>query len=149
MYSSPPFLLVKDVNFCLDLFFVPYSLFPSPTWSWFRSHPFLVVLTLSNATPLLLSAIFGLVLPFLFFPFTSSSFPLFLTHLPTHFCSFEPARTLILSGWLFSWSRTVNSTGHWRNSLCCIKNRNKQYTGLHGGSQMDVFSILVVIRKDC
>lgn len=55
-----------------------------------------------------------------------------------HFCSFEPARTLILSGWLFSWSCTINSTGHWRNSLCCIKT---------GTNNTQVFT--VVLRWTC
>lgn len=84
--------------------------------------------------------------PFFFFLFHSFSIP---SYSLIQFCLFEPARTLILSGWLFSWSHTVNSTGHWRNSLCCIKTGTNNTQVFTVVLRWTCFYILVVIRKDC
>ena len=153
--KSFPSLLPKpsEANWCTHLHPFPFKRFelvlgsflfccyllvlPSLTWSWFSSHPcFFFFFFL----PLTLPMFFFLSLPFLdwfphFFLFHSFSIP---SYSLIQFCLFEPARTLILSGWLFSWSRTVNSTGHWRNSLCCIKT---------GTNNTQVFT--VVLRWTC
>lgn len=84
--------------------------------------------------------------PPFFFLFHSFSIP---SYSLIQFCLFEPARTLILSGWLFSWSHTVNSTGHWRNSLCCIKTGTNNTQVFTVVLRWTCFYILVVIRKDC
>lgn len=84
--------------------------------------------------------------PLFFFLFHSFSIP---SYSLIQFCLFEPARTLILSGWLFSWSHTVNSTGHWRNSLCCIKTGTNNTQVFTVVLRWTCFYILVVIRKDC
>lgn len=128
-----PFLLPKpsEANWCTHLHpffplrcelmlgspFLFLLVLPSLTWIWLSSHPsFFFSASCSQCAPTpLLPTIFGFI-PHLFFHFLL--IPCFSL---TYFCSFEPARTLILSGWLFSWSCTVNSTGHWRNSLCCIR----------------------------
>lgn len=113
------------------LFFCYLLVLPTLTWSWFSSHP-------SFFLTLPMFLLFSL--PFLdWFPrflyFTPSSFP------PTH------------SSILFIWTCT-NIDFEWlvvllephcqqhrslKELFMLHQNRNKQYTGLHGGSQMDVF----------
>lgn len=134
--------LLKDLNLCLDLsFFVTYSF--SPPWPEADSVPILVFSSRSQCSSSFLCHFWiGSPIFFILLPLHS----LLLTH---PFCLFEPARTLILSGWLFSWSRTVNSTGHWRNSLCCIKTGTNNTQVFTVVLRWTCFYILVVIRKDC
>lgn len=123
------------------LFFCYLLVLPTLTWSWFSSHPSFFLTSQCSSSSLchfwIGSPVFFILLPL---------HSLLLTH---PFCLFEPARTLILSGWLFSWSRTVNSTGHWRNSLCCIKTGTNNTQVFTVVLRWTCFYILVVIRKDC
>lgn len=153
-----PTLLPKpsEANWCTHLYPFPFKRFelvlgsllfcyllvlPSLTWSWFSSHPCFSPMFLLFSLPFL-----DWFPPPLFFLFYSLFIP---SYSLIHFCLFEPARTLILSGWLFSWSRTVNSTGHWRNSLCCIKTGTNSTQVFTVVLRWTCFYILVVIRKDC
>lgn len=127
-----PFLLPKpsEANWCTHLHpffplrcelmlgspFLFLLVLPSLTWIWLSSHPSFFFCLMLPVCPHPSSPYHFWIYPHLFFHFLL--IPCFSL---TYFCSFEPARTLILSGWLFSWSCTVNSTGHWRNSLCCIR----------------------------
>lgn len=93
MLGSPFFVSTRSTFPDLNLIEFPSFIFFSASCSQCAPTP-------------LLPTIFGFI-PHLFFHFLL--IPCFSL---TYFCSFEPARTLILSGWLFSWSCTVNSTGH-------------------------------------
>lgn len=113
---------LKDLNLCLDLtfFFLP-SCSPLPNLKLIQFPSFFSLLKLPMF--LLFSLPFldlfrRFLFVFVFFNFAPLSIP---SQSPIQFFLFEPARTLILSGWLFSWSRTVNSTGHWRNSYVASK----------------------------
>lgn len=158
-----PFLLPKpsEANWCTHLHPFPFKRFelvlgsllfcyllvlPSLAWGWFSSHPCFSP-SCPNVSPLLSAIIFvGCPIILLFLFFSSLFIPLLLPH-----------------PFLFIWTCT-NIDFEWlvvrlephcqqhrslKELFMLHQNRNKQYPGLHGGSQMDVFYILVVIRKDC
>lgn len=149
--SSTCLSLQKQIDVLISIFFSPLEIwtcawifpFPHPFFfgylpispslgpvaHWIPQPYFSPLLTLPLPPPLSLPPFLLVALFFsLFIP--SSTL--------IHFCLFEPARTLILSGWLFSWSHTVNSTGHWRNSLSCIRT---------GTNNTQVF--MVVLKWTC
>ena len=138
-----PFLL-KDLNLCLDLSFFCYLLvLPSLTRSWFDSHPCFSSHPKCSSSSL--CHFFGLVSPFFFFPLLP-----FHSLLLTHPFLFIWTCTNIDFEWLVVLLEPLCQQHRSLKELFMLhQNRNKQYTGLHGGSQMDVFDILVVIRKDC
>lgn len=85
------------------------------------------------SVPPLLSAIFGLVHPlFLFHSLLIPSYSLI------QFCLFEPARTLIFEWLVVLLEPHCQQHRSLKELFMLHQNRNKQYTGLQGGSQMDV-----------
>lgn len=153
-----PSLLPKpsEANWCTHLHLFPFKRFelvlgsllfcyllvlPSLTWSWFSSYP----------CPPSHSQCYSSSLHHFWI-----GSPVFFILLPVH-------SLLLTHPFLFIWTCT-NIDFEWlvvllephcqqhrslKELFMLHQNRNKQYTGLHGGSQMDVFYILVVIRKDC
>lgn len=122
-----------------SLLFCYLLVLPSLTWSWISFHP--CFSPHAPNVPLLLSAIFGLVPPFCFVFFV-----VFLISLPLH-------SLLLTHPVLFIWTCT-NIDFEWlvvllephcqqhrslKELFMLHQSRNKQYTCLHGGSQMDVF----------
>lgn len=86
-----------------------------------------------------------------FLPFFPSTFHPFLP--PLHqfisFSLFEPARTLILSGWLVgrSLGATMSTTPVTEGTLYVVQNRNKRYTGLLSGPLTDIFYVHVCHKR--
>lgn len=145
-----PSLLPKpsEAKWCTHLYPFPFKRFelvlgshlfcyllvlPSLTSSWFSSHPCFF-------SPFKLPMFLLFSLPFL------DWFPRFLISLPLH-------SLLVTHPVLFIWTCT-NIDFEWlvvllephcqqhrslKELFMLHQNRNKQYTGLHGGSQMDVF----------
>lgn len=147
MYSSPSFFPFKMWTyawisfFCFYLFYLPW---PEADWVPILHFFFFFLPHAPSVPPPLFSLPFlDLSLTF-FFPLPPHS--LLLTHL-----------------FLFIWTCT-NIDFEWlvvllelhcqqhrslKELFMLHQNRNKQYTGHHGGSHMDAFYILVVIRNDC
>ena len=156
--KSFPSLLPKpsEANWCTHLHPFPFKRFelvlgsflfccyllvlPSLTWSWFSSHPcFFFFFFFTPHAPnvfLPLSAIFGLVPPFFFISLLLHSLLL------THPVLFIWTCTNIDFEWLVVLLEPHCQQHRSLKELFMLhQNRNKQYTGLHGGSQMDVFFI--------
>lgn len=140
MSSSPPVLLHKDLNLCLD---ITCFCSPLPAFGLIQFHPcFLLFIFFYLKLPVfLLSAIFGLV-PVSYFS-TAFSFPLSRS---SRFCSFEPARTLIFAWLVVLLEPLCQQQRSFKELFMLHQNRNKHHTGLHSGSQMDTY-ILVSIKK--
>lgn len=132
MYSSPPVSFNKIWTYAWISPFLLPSCSPLPDLKLIQ-FPSLFYFPQAPNVPPFLSAIFGLVPPFLI------SLPL---HPPLSHSSF-----------MFIWTCT-NIDFEWlvvllelhcqqhrslKELFMLHQNRNKQYTGLHGGSQMDVF----------
>lgn len=155
-----PFLLPKpsEANWCTHLHpffplrcelmlgspFLFLLVLPSLTWIWLSSHP---------------SFFFCLMLPVC--PHPSSPYHFWIY--PSPFFPLPPHSLLLTHLFLFIWTCT-NIDFEWlvvllelhcqqhrslKELFMLHQNRNKQYTGHHGGSHMDAFYILVVIRNDC